>query len=147
VGLERGCALVIDYGYPAGELYGPVRSSGTLRAYSGHRVQDDPFVAIGRQDLTAHVDFTALELGALEAGLDILGRTTQAEFLIGVGADDIVEAIRSDPATSAEAWLTARSAAARMVDPQRMGRFGVLVFGRGVPREPALRGLAYRLPR
>lgn len=146
-GLQRGCALVIDYGYPAADLYAPERAGGTLRAYAGQRVHDDPFVAIGRQDLTAHVDFTAVERAAQAAGLDLLGRTSQAEFLVGAGGEEIVEAIRSDPATSREEWLTARSAIARMVDPRRMGQFGVLAFGRNVASGPRLRGLAYRLTR
>src|SRR6185369_15567340 len=67
-GLERGLLLVIDYGYPADQLYDPGRGS-TLRAYHRHRVHVDPLVAIGRQDLTADVDLTAVERAAIDAGL------------------------------------------------------------------------------
>lgn len=146
-GLERGCVLIVDYGHPAVELYGPERVGGTLRAYAGHRVHDDPFVAVGRQDLTAHVDFTAVERAAAAAGLTTLGLTTQAEFLVGSGADELLDAIRSDAATTIEGWLAVRSALGRMLDPRAMGRFRVLMLGRGVAAEPPLRGLAYRLRR
>ncbi len=70
-GLERGVLLLIDYGYPAAELYDPIRRrDGTLRAYLRHRVHDDPYIHVGRQDLTAHVDVTAVERAAAAAGLD-----------------------------------------------------------------------------
>ena len=146
-GLRRGCVLVIDYGYPAAELYGPTRTNGTLRAYAGQQVHDDPFVAVGRQDLTAHVDLSAVERAALAVGLSQLGVTSQAEFLVGVGVDVLLEAIRADPATTAEEWLSVRSALHRLLDPRLLGGFRVLALGRGMPTEPALRGLAYRLRR
>ena len=146
-GLRLGCVLVIDYGYPAAELYGPTRANGTLRAYAGQQVHDDPFVAVGRQDLTAHVDLSAVERAALAVGLSQLGVTSQAEFLVGVGVDVLLEAIRADPATTAEEWLSVRSALHRLLDPRLLGGFRVLALGRGMPTEPALRGLAYRLRR
>ena len=69
-GLARGLLLLIDYGYPAAELYDPVRRrDGTLRAYVRQRVHDDPYRHVGRQDLTAHVDVTAVERAAVAAGL------------------------------------------------------------------------------
>ena len=78
-GLERGVTLFIDYGYPAAELYDPVRRPrGTLAAYLGQRAHEDPYRAVGRQDLTAHVDTTAVERAAATAGLDHLATTTQA---------------------------------------------------------------------
>ena len=89
--LERGELLLIDYGYPAAELYSPARGS-TLRAYHRHRVHADPFVAIGRQDLTAHVDLTAVERAALAAGLAPFGRTTQAQFLADLGTGELLVA-------------------------------------------------------
>ncbi len=142
--LRRGAAFIIDYGYPATELYGPGRPTGTLRAYAGHRVHADPFAAIGRQDLTAHLDLTALERAALDGGLELIGRTSQAEFLVGCGLESLLETIRSDPATTIEAWLAVRSAVARLIDPAAMGRFAVVVVGRDLPAGPPLRGLAYR---
>ncbi len=137
-------------GIPRGrvtELYGPERTGGTLRAYAGQRVHDDWARAVGRQDLTAHVDLSALERATRAAGLETLGQTSQASFLMGAGVDALLEAIRSDPATSIEDWLAVRSAIARMLDPRLMGGFLVLVVGRGLAPGPPLRGLAYRLGR
>ena len=144
--LERGVLLLIDYGHPATELYDPVRRrDGTLRAYLRHRVHDDPYVHVGRQDLTAHVDVTAVEAAARAAGLDHLGTTTQAEFLVGLGTEDLLRAIQADPATTLEGYLAVRSALMRLLDPGAMGRFRVMAFARGWPNGPSLAGLGYRL--
>ena len=146
--LARGVLLLIDYGYRAGELYDPIRRrDGTLRAYLRHRVHDDPYRHVGRQDLTAHVDVTAVEGAATAAGLDHLGTTTQAEFLVGLGTEGLLQAIQADPATTIEDYLAVRSALMRMLDPGAMGRFRVMAFGRGWPDGPPLAGLGYRLSR
>jgi SAM-dependent MidA family methyltransferase len=145
-GLERGVLLLIDYGYPAAELYDPIRRrDGMLRAYLRHRVHDDPYPHVGRQDLTAHVDVTTVERAAAAAGLDHLGTTTQAEFLVGLGAEDLLQAIQADPATTLEAYLAVRSALMRLLDPGAMGRFRVMTFARDWPAGPPLAGLGYRL--
>jgi SAM-dependent MidA family methyltransferase len=141
--LERGLVLVIDYGAPADDLYDPARGS-TLRAYHRHRVHADPLVAIGRQDLTAHVDLTALERAATGAGLGPLGRTRQAELLAGLGVGDLLVELQSNLGTTLEAYLDAKSAVVRMLDPRATGAFAVLAFGRGLPAEPPLRGFAPR---
>jgi SAM-dependent MidA family methyltransferase len=147
-GLERGVLLLIDYGYPAAELYDPLRRrDGTLRAYLRHRVHDDPYVHVGRQDLTAHVDVTAVEGAARAAGLTHLGTTTQAEFLVGLGTEDLLRAIQADPATTMEDYLAVRSALVRLLDPAAMGRFRVMAFGRSWPAGAPLAGLGYRLAR
>jgi SAM-dependent MidA family methyltransferase len=147
-GLDRGVLLLIDYGYPAAELYDPLRRrDGTLRAYLRHRVHDDPYVHVGRQDLTAHVDVSAVETAARAAGLDHLGTTTQAEFLVGLGTEDLLHAIQADPGTTMEDYLSVRSALMRLLDPAAMGRFRVMAFGRGWPAGPPLAGLGYRLDR
>jgi SAM-dependent MidA family methyltransferase len=143
--LDRGFALVVDYGYPADQLYREARRSGTLRAYTQHRAHADPFVAIGRQDLTAHVDFTAVEQALEKVGWRMIASTTQAEFLVGVGVEDILRSIQNDPATTAAEYLRLRSSLVRMLDPRAMGGFGVLLFGRGVPASFAPRGFAYRI--
>ena len=136
-GLRRGALLLIDHGYPATELYDPIRRrEGTLRAYLRHRVHDDPYIHVGRQDLTAHVDVTAVERAAASAGLTHLGTTTQAEFLVGVGIPDLLQSIQADPATTLEGYLTVRSALTRMLDPGAMGRFRVMGFGRDWPDGP-----------
>jgi SAM-dependent MidA family methyltransferase len=147
-GLSRGLLLLIDYGYPARELYDPVRRrDGTLRAYVRQRVHDDPYRHVGRQDLTAHVDVSAVELAAERAGLLHIGTTTQAEFLVGLGTQDLLREVQSDPHTTIETYLELRSSLMRMLDPAVMGRFRVMTFGRGWPEGPPLSGFAYRLGR
>lgn len=147
-GVRRGVVLLIDYGYPATELHDPIRRrDGTLRAYLRHRVHDDPYAHVGRQDLTAHVDITAVERAARAAGLTHLGTTTQAEFLVGLGTEGLLQAIQADPATTLEGYLAVRSALMRLLDPSAMGRFRVMGFGRGWPHGPPLAGFGYRLSR
>lgn len=132
--LRRGLLLLIDYGYPTTELYDPVRRrDGTLRAYVRHRVHDDPYRHIGRQDLTAHVDVTAVERAAHAAGLATIGLTTQAEALVGLGIEARLQAIQSDPTTSLEDYTLVRAALLRLLDPAAMGRFRVMAFGRAWP--------------
>ena len=146
-GLAGGLLLLIDYGAIATELYDPVRRrDGTLRAYVRHRVHDDPYRHVGRQDLTAHVDVTAVEGAATAAGLTHLATTTQAEFLVGAGTDELLREIQSDPATTLEEYLTVRSVLMRLLDPAAMGRFRVMAFGRDWPPGPPLAAFAYRLP-
>lgn len=142
--LERGLAIAIDYGHPAARLYAPTTGS-TIRAYARHRVHGDPFVAIGRQDLTAHVDLDAVERALAGGGLIPLGRTTQAEFLASLGVGDLLEALAARPISELPAYLEARSALVRMLDPAATGRFAVVLAGRGIEPEPPLRGLAVRL--
>jgi SAM-dependent MidA family methyltransferase len=147
-GVGRGVVLLIDYGYPAAELHDPIRRrDGTLRAYLRHRVHDDPYAHVGRQDLTAHVDITAVERAAMAAGLTHLGTTTQAEFLVGLGTEGLLHAIQADPTTTLEDYLAVRSAVMRLLDPSAMGRFRVMGFGRGWPDGPPLAGFGYRLSR
>lgn len=144
--LIRGLLLLIDYGYPAKDLYDDRRRrDGTLRAYVRQRVHDDPYRHVGRQDLTAHVDVTAVERAAERAGLVHIGSTTQAEFLVGLGTEDLLQGIQADPGTTMESYLELRSALMRLIDPMAMGRFRVMGFGRSWPDGPPLGGFAYRL--
>ncbi len=145
--LGRGVLLLIDYGHPAGELYDPRRrAAGTLATYLGHHVGDDPYRAIGRQDLTAHVDVTAVERAAAAAGLEHAGTTTQAEFLSRLGAGELLVTEQSRPGASLGAYLETRSALVRMIDPGAMGRFRVLAFSRGLDRAVELPGLVEPRP-
>jgi SAM-dependent MidA family methyltransferase len=145
-GLARGLLLLIDYGYPAAELYDPIRrGEGTLRAYLRQRVHDDPYRHVGRQDLTAHVDVSAVERAAQGAGLSHVGTTTQAEFLVGLGIQDLLQAIQADPTTTVEDYLAVRSSLMRLLDPGAMGRFRVMGFGRDWPIGTPLAGFTYRL--
>lgn len=138
--LDRGVLLLLDYGYPAGELYGARRMAGTLLAYVGHQVHDDPLINVGRQDLTAHVDLTALDRAARAAGLSPLGSSDQARFLLRLGIEDDLRAAQQDPATTPESYLALRSSIARLLDPRVTGGFAVLAYGRGLPAGTTLRG-------
>src|SRR5699024_2387060 len=83
--LQRGYAIIIDYGYESPELFSGHRLGGTLRAYREHTVTDDPFLAPGDTDLTVHVDFSALRTAGEAAGATFAGLTTQGAFLSSLG--------------------------------------------------------------
>jgi len=134
--LERGALLVIDYGFPEREYFHPQRSMGTLACHYRHRVHGDPFYLPGLQDITAHVDFSALARAATAAGLDVLGYASQAQFLVNCGITELLE--REDPADP-KRYLPAAAAAQKLLMPSEMGElFKVLAVGKGV--EDALRG-------
>ena len=94
--LRRGALLVIDYGFPRREFYHPQRRDGTLMCHFRHHAHGDPLWLPGANDITAHVDFSAVADAAHDAGLDVLGYTTQARFLLNCGLLEL-----SWPATSA----------------------------------------------
>ncbi len=117
VSLNRGVALLFDYGYGRAEYYHPQRSNGTLRCFHRHQAHDDPLILTGLQDISVHVDFTAMAEAALGAGLDVAAYTTQAEFLLATG---LLEACRGvDPASRQHAELTAQIK--RLTLPGQMG--------------------------
>lgn len=128
--LEAGALLLIDYGYPRAEYYLPSRSSGTLLCYYRHHAHGDPFLWPGLNDITAFVDFTAVAEAAFEAGLDVLGYTTQAQFLFNCGVLECLA--RRGPQESAD-YIRAARAVQRLTAPQEMGElFKVLAVGRGL---------------
>lgn len=141
--LARGIVVLVDYGEEAPDLYAgrSGREDGTLRTFARHAVGGDPYRLVGRQDLTAHVDLTAVRRAATAAGLAHLGTTTQAELLVAVGAGELVAARLRGPAASLEDALRLRSALARLMDPRGMGGFAVLAFGRGLDAAADLPGL------
>jgi SAM-dependent MidA family methyltransferase len=139
--LRRGVVVIIDYGHASADLYGHRRRAGTLLGYVNHRVVDDPLVAVGRQDLTAHVDFTALERASAGAGFTPLGLTSQAQFLLDLGLEELLERARSDPGQSLGEYLELRSGVARLLDPRHTGGFRVLALGRGIDTSGPLPGL------
>ena len=94
--LERGYVLTIDYGYEAAELYSDDRSRGTLQSYYRHTDGHSPYQRVGRQDMTAHVDFTALIEEGRSAGLRPVFLTTQAEFLHSLGFGEMEMSVRSN---------------------------------------------------
>ena len=128
--LERGALLVIDYGFPAREYFHPQRSMGTLACHYRHHVHHDPFYLPGLQDITAHVDFSALAGAAADAGLEVLGYANQAQFLVNCGITDLLAA--QNPA-DARRYLPAAAAAQKLLSPSEMGElFKVLAVGKGV---------------
>ncbi len=129
--LERGAILLIDYGYPRSEFYLPSRSSGTLLCYYRHHAHAEPLLWPGLNDITAFVDFTAVAEAAFEAGLDVLGYTSQAHFLFNCGLLEILD--RRGPRESSD-YIRAARAAQRLTTPQEMGElFKVLALGRNIP--------------
>ena len=127
--LARGAILVIDYGFPAREYFHPQRSMGTLACHYRHHVHGDPFYLPGLQDITAHVDFSALARAARGAGLDVLGYASQARFLVNSGITDLLA--KEDPA-DAKRYLPAAAAANKLLSPSEMGElFKVLAVGKG----------------
>ena len=128
--LERGALLVIDYGFPQLEYFHPQRSMGTLACHYRHHVHGDPFYLPGLQDITAHVDFSALARAATDSGLAVLGYAHQAQFLINCGITDLLAEL--DPADT-KRFLPAASAVQKLLSPAEMGElFKVLAVGKGV---------------
>ncbi len=104
--LEKGFVLTIDYGFLSHELYSPARNRGTILCYHRHRINEEPFNFIGYQDITAHVNFSALILWGTRVGLDTCGYTDQSQFLLGLGLTNHLRNVEmkmmTDPATSRE---------------------------------------------
>jgi SAM-dependent MidA family methyltransferase len=130
--LERGFVLTLDYGYPASEYYSPERHRGTLACFRRHLPAGDPYAHIGRQDITAHVEFTSLARAGEEAGLRTCGIPTQGEFLSNLGVDSHIRRLRDLGLTHREVMAN-RAGMLDLVRPEGMGRFNVLVQGKGVP--------------
>jgi len=145
--LERGYVLIFDYGLPVAELYGTQRLTGTLRAFRAHHVSSDVLGGVGRQDLTAHVDLDALADGAQAAGLEVVGRTTQAEFLVGIGLSELLEQARAEAGEDWAKQLELRGSAGRLLDPRHLGAYAVIALGKGVADAPPLRGFDFQLKR
>jgi SAM-dependent MidA family methyltransferase len=133
--LESGAIFVIDYGFPSREYYHPQRAMGTLMCHSRHRAHGDPFERPGEQDMTAHVDFSALAQAAHEAGLEVLGYATQAQFLVNCG---ITEVLAEANIESALRYAPIAAEAHVLLSPNEMGELvKVLAVGRGV-KQPLL---------
>ena len=133
--LDQGALLLIDYGLPRHELYHPRRDGSTLRCHYRHRVHDEPFWFPGLSDITSHVDFTAVAEAGFDAGLDVLGYTSQASFLLNCGLGDLLQDEKVGAGNTASADdLRARGAVNVLISPNEMGElFKVIALGRGVP--------------
>jgi len=142
--LDSGYVITIDYGYPASKLYAPARTNGTLLGYYQHTVSDNPFAHLGSQDLTSHVDFTSLQLAGEAHGLQTLGLTNQAAFLLSLGLGDRVQALQT-ACLSNEEYLRQRAALLKLIEPGGLGSFGVLIQGKGIAANQPLSGLKFRI--
>jgi len=128
--IEEGLALIIDYGFPGQEYYHPQRSSGTLMCHHRHRAHGDVFARPGGEDITAHVDFSALALAAREGGLEVLGYATLAQFLVNCG---ITEVLAEANVENTLHYAPLAAEAHKLLSPAEMGElFKVLAIGRGI---------------
>jgi SAM-dependent MidA family methyltransferase len=128
--LDEGAILVIDYGFPRHEYYHPQRAAGTLMCHYRHQAHADPFAHPGEEDVTAHVDFTALAEAAVDAGLDVLGYATQAQFLVNCGITEVLGEANLDNALH---YAPLAAEAQKLLSPAEMGElFKVLAVGRGI---------------
>lgn len=127
--LERGVVLLVDYGFAEREYYHPQRSAGTLMCHYRNQAHDDPFFLPGLQDITTHIDFSAVADSGVASGLELLGYTTQANFLINCGITDL---LAQTPAEDALNYLPLSKAAQKLLSPSEMGElFKVIALGKG----------------
>lgn len=133
--LERGYVITIDYGYDRPELYKPSRIDGSLRCYYQHTLGQNPLRRIGAQDITAHVDFTAVDHTLMVHGIQRLGKPSQQEFLSNLGIDSFLSEIddrsshRDVSRSDSEEDLAGIGA---LIDPEGLGRFRVAVHSKGL---------------
>ena len=114
-----GAAFFLDYGFPEAEYFHPQRHMGTVMCHQLHQADDNPLVAVGQKDITAHVNFTGVALAGQNAGLNVLGYTSQAWFLLNLGLAERM----------AEASLAERSLAQRLINEHELGElFKVIGF-------------------
>jgi SAM-dependent MidA family methyltransferase len=124
--LQRGAALLIDYGFPEAEYYHPQRHMGTVMTHQQHKSGTDPLSDVGLKDITAHVNFTLCALAAQDAGLDVLGYTSQGRFLLNIGLLSKTEHLAQ----------AGRAQIAKLIHEHEMGElFKVLAVGKGVDFE------------
>ena len=128
--LNQGVLLFIDYGFGAREYYHPQRTQGTLMCHYRHHAHDDPFFLPGLQDITAHVDFTAVAEAAIDAGLHLYGYTTQAYFLINSGITGLLAETDSENVLD---YFPLSAQLQKLTSPAEMGElFKVIALGKGV---------------
>ncbi|HEY4837527.1 MAG TPA: SAM-dependent methyltransferase [Candidatus Acidoferrales bacterium] len=140
--LNRGYLLTIDYGYPARELYNPRRMNGTLLAYRDHKVSENYYAAPGEQDLTAHVNFTALEIWGRDAGLETLGLIPQSRFLVSLGRKNEFADLY-DEGQSETDRVRAQLQLSSLIHPEGMGQtFQVFIQQKGIKSNTPLIGLS-----
>lgn len=129
--LQRGYIISIDYGYTADRYYNPMRSQGTLQCYFQHAYHNDPYINISKQDITAHVDFTALQNHGELLGVQTIGFTQQGMFLMALGLGDRIAGI-STSNSALQSLLSRRQNLHQLIDPMGFGKFGVLIQSKGL---------------
>jgi SAM-dependent MidA family methyltransferase len=128
--LDIGAMLFIDYGFGSREYYHPQRSNGTLMCHYRHHAHDDPFFLPGLQDITAHVDFTAIAESAIDHGANLLGYTSQANFLINGGIAGLISDVSPE---NLREYLPLSSQIQKLTSPAEMGElFKVIALGKGM---------------
>ena len=133
--LTQGVLLFIDYGFGAREYYHPQRSQGTLMCHYRHHAHDDPFFLTGLQDITAHVDFSAIAEAAVDNGAQLLGYTSQAHFLLNGGITDLLQ--ETSPENYRD-YLPLSMQVQKLTSPAEMGElFKVIALGKGVEEAPS----------
>lgn len=133
--LKQGYVITIDYGYSANRYYNPFRREGTLQCYFKHQYHNNPYINLGNQDLTSHVNFTGLEIAGENYGLKTVGFTKQGMFLMALGLGErIAEISKIEVQTSQEMHqvLQHRQALHQLIDPMGLGNFGVLIQSKGL---------------
>ena len=131
--LERGYVLTIDYGYLAPQYYSPQRQQGTLQCFRQHGAHQDPYAYLGRQDITAHVNFTALEKQGLAQGLTPIGYIQQGLFLMALGLGDrLVANNTTSDITQLNEVIRRRETLQSLINPLGLGGFQVLIQGKGL---------------
>jgi SAM-dependent MidA family methyltransferase len=132
--LDMGMVLTIDYGFPEHEYYHQQRSQGTVMGHYAHHAIQDPFFYPGLCDLTAHVDWTSIANTGINAGLSLLGYTSQAAYLLDAGIGSLL-IDKVDPSNSAE-FMPHSNAIQKLLSEAEMGElFKVMCFGKGLPFE------------
>ncbi len=132
--LDRGYIISIDYGYTADRYYNPIRAQGTLQCYYEHYHHNNPYINIGNQDLTAHVDFTAIQNQGELLGLETIGFTKQGMFLMALGLGDRISTI-SNSGGDIQTILTRRQNLHQLIDPMGLGKFGILIQSKSLTAE------------
>jgi SAM-dependent MidA family methyltransferase len=128
--LKHGAILMLDYGFSAAEYYHPQRNQGTLMCHYQHHAHSDPLIYIGLQDITAHVNFTAIAEAGMEQGLELQGYANQAQFLMACGLLDLLAKESPD---NIKDYMPKASAVQKLTSPAEMGElFKVIAFSKGI---------------
>jgi len=136
--LERGYVVTIDYGYDRPELYKPTRVDGSLRCYYQHTLSQSPLSRIGKQDITAHVDFTAVDHMLMVMGIERIGKPSQQEFLSNLGIDGFLDNLNAlaisgkMPRSESQEDIAGIGS---LIDPEGLGRFRVAVHSRAAEND------------